>query len=317
MRIGATLMKYFDLHCDTALKLYSGNQTLAHNDFHISLARLGELKKYIQLTAIFTPSELSDSDGWKQFLGVHANLLNEADKNGVKIIRNRRDLENFLSRGTKYAIIITVEDARILDGKIERIRKMYDMGVRVITPLWGGSSCIGGAHNVSEGLTYFGEKAVREMISCGIIPDISHASRKSAREIMDLCEECGVSPIATHSNSFSVREHTRNLTDEEFLRLTSLGGIAGLSLCPEHLSSGKASADDIVRHALLYQMLVKNHVSLGCDFDGTDLPEDISGIGEIPYIRRKFTEKGFSSYAIEQIFWDTALGFFRRNLPNE
>lgn len=310
-------MKYFDLHCDTALKLYRENQSLLHNDFHISLDRAMEFKKYIQLAAVFTPSDLSDQEGWEHFLDVHANLLDEADKNGVKIIRNRRDLESFLFFSSKYAIIITVEDARILDGKLERVEQMYDMGVRVVTPLWGSRSCIGGAHNFSEGLTDFGKKAVRKMISCGIITDVSHASRKSAREIMDLCEEYGVSPIATHSNSFSIREHTRNLTDEEFLRLTSLGGIVGISLCPDHLSSRKASADDIVRHALLYEILAKNHVSLGCDFDGTELPKDICGIGEIPYIRKKFTEKGFSRAAIEQIFWETALGFFRRNLPDD
>lgn len=315
-------MKYFDLHCDTALRLYSENQPLSHNSLHISLDRLGEFEKYIQLTAIFTPPELSDSEGWEQFLKVHSNLINETYKNGVKIIKNRRDLESFLSSEKKCAIIITVEDARILDRKIERVRQMYGMGVRVITPMWGSSSCIGCAHNfsgskISDGLTNFGKRAIRRMISCGIIPDISHASRKSAREIMDLCEECGVSPIATHSNSFSVHEHTRNLTDEEFLRLTSLGGISGISLCPAHLASGKASAKNIVSHALLFEILAKNHVSLGCDFDGTDLPDGIGGISEIPYIRKKFIEHGFSETETEQIFWETAVNFFLRNLPNE
>ncbi|MBE6541035.1 MAG: hypothetical protein E7672_01145 [Ruminococcaceae bacterium] len=310
-------MKYFDLHCDTALSVWKNNETIFENSCHISLKKTAGFEKYIQLTAIFTSPSLSDSEGWKQFLWVYDKLISDARENNVQIIRSREDLMQFYRSPQKTAFIISIEDVRIIDGHLERIKELFDRGIRVITPVWGGVSSIGGAHGHDTGLTKLGRDAVRAMAECGIIPDISHASRITAGEIMDICEEYGVSPIATHSNSCTVRDHTRNLTDEEFIRLTKLGGIAGISLCPPHLSAEENGAipDDVIPHILKYEMLCPAHVSFGCDFDGTDLPHGIDGIEYIPSFAEKFADAGISPSDSKKIFFDTAYQFFAKNLP--
>ncbi len=312
------IMKYFDLHCDTALSIWKNSEPITDNSCHISLNKASGFEKYIQLTAFFTHPSLSDSDGWEQFLSVYSNLIGEADKNGVQIIKNAHDLESFMHDSKKkYAFILTIEDARIIDGRTERITELYEKGIRVITPVWGGLSSIGGAHDTSEGLTQLGRDAVRAMCGCGIIPDISHASRKTAEEIMGISEKCGVSPIATHSNSHTVRQHSRNLTDAEFLRLTSLGGIAGISLCPKHLSDkgDKVSSDDVIPHVLHYEALAESRTAFGCDFDGTALPHDIDGIGFMPQFEKKLTDAGVSKEAVDSIFFTAAYSFFMNSLP--
>lgn len=308
-------MKLIDLHCDTALALYEHKAKLRHNDFNISLEKSAYLDKYIQLTAVFTPPNLSDSEGWEQFLRVRENLLRECDENDIPMITDARGVEEFEQSDKKTAFILTVEDARILDGKLERVREMYDLGVRVVTPLWGGQTIIGGSHDTDSGLSEFGKTAVSEMLGCGIIPDISHASFSSAADILELCEEAGKSPIATHMNSYTLCLHSRNLRDDQLEVLTRLGGIVGVSFCPQHLTSAEhCTSDDIVKHFMYYKNSGAK-VSFGSDYDGTELPEDMRDITDVPKIMAKLREKGLSDREADDISWNTACEFLKNNLP--
>lgn len=308
-------MKLCDLHCDTAGEIWKKRERLRTNSLHISLDKAEFLENYIQLTAVFTRTELSDSDGWYRFIAVRENLIDECRQNGIPLVRTGAELSRASESG-KTAFILTVEDARILDGRVERVRELYELGVRVITPLWGGLTCIGGSHNTEAGLTDFGKTAVAAMCECGIIPDISHASFKSADDIMDICEKYGKAPIATHMNSYTAAPHSRNLTDERYMRLTSLGGIAGVSLCPPHLSAdGKATSADVIRHIMHYRSLKSGHVSLGCDLDGTGLPSDMTDITSLGILPDLMKKEGLTETEIEGVCYGTARDFLIRNLP--
>lgn len=313
-------MKFFDLHCDTADAIFFHDQELYSNKCHVSLEKAKGYDKYVQLFAVFTAEEFTDQEGYEYFLKIREKFVSECEKNGVRMIRTADDLEAFEASDEKIAAVLTVEDSRILDGKIERVQELYDLGVRVMTLLWGGDTSIGGSHNTENGLTEFGRAAVREMAKVGIIPDISHASFKSADEIMDICEEYGVAPIATHMNSYSVCPVTRNLTDDRFLRLTKLGGIAGVSLCPPHLKEGykrgdSLTLDSIVPHFEKYSSLAENRVCFGCDMDGTSLPSGISGLDGIPDAAELLKNDGFTDEQLENITYNTAYDFMKRNLP--
>ncbi len=316
-------MKLIDLHCDTADEIYHMHEGLKSNGCHVSLDKALAFDKYLQCYAVFTSPDLSDGEGWEEFLKIRENLLLEFEKNGVAFIKSKEDLENFAQSGSRFGGILTVEDVRILDGKIERVQELYDLGVRIVTPLWGGKTIIGGSHDTDEGLTEFGRAAVREMAKVGIISDISHASFKSADEIMDICEDCGVSPVATHMNSYEVCPVSRNLTDERYLRLTKLGGIAGVSLCPPHLTTKPEKSRHgseyvplkaIAPHFEHYNTLVPGKVCFGCDLDGTGLPR---GIGAVDGLGRAFNillEAGFGDDEMEDIRWNTAYSFLLANL---
>ena len=310
-------MKLFDLHCDTATRIYYEKQPLAENDFHVSLGKAGIYEKYIQLTAVYTSQDISDEDGWRQFWDVRDNLFREAEKNGVKIITNARELEEFNNSDGKTAFILTVEDARILGGKIGRVKELYDAGVRVITPLWGGETVIGGSHDTQGGLTDFGREAVGEMLSLGIIPDISHASFASADEIIGMCESAGKVAFASHSDAYSVNPHTRNLTDDRFMRIARRGGIAGVNLCRLHLTKTPetASIDDVCANILHYKNLSPASVACGCDLDGTDLPDGIDDVSCLPKITDRLRALNVSERFIERLTYGTAYEFMKNNLP--
>lgn len=309
-------MKLIDLHCDTALALYHQKASVRDCACHISLEKAGYLDKYIQLTAVFTSPSLSDDEGWEVFLGVREHLLRECEENGIPLIRTASDLDEFENSDAKAGFVLTIEDVRILGGRIERVQELYDLGVRVVTPLWGGRTSIGGSHNTDCGLTDFGRDAVQEMLKLGIVQDLSHASFRSADEILDLCEEYGRAPIATHMNSYTVRQHSRNLTDDRFDRLVRLGGIAGVSFCPPHLTGDEiCTTDHIAEHFLYYHKRGAGHVSFGSDYDGTELPTDLPDITGVPAIVDKLRTQGISDTDAEDITWNTAYRFLKNNLP--
>ena len=312
-------MKLFDLHCDTATRIYEGGVPLKNNDYHISLDKAASFDKYVQLTAVFTSTELSDDEGYARFWKVRDNLLEETRKNNVRMITSSRELVDFEQSSDKVAFILTVEDARILCEKKERIKELYDAGVRVITPLWGGKTIIGGSHDTSPGLSDFGRETVEEMLSLGIIPDISHASFSSADEIISMCEEHGKVAFASHSDSYTVNHHSRNLTDDRFKRISSRGGVCGINLCTMHLSEKpeNASIDTVVEHILHFADISPFSVALGCDLDGTDLPRDIGDVSYLPKIASALRKRKISEQFIDRLYYCTAYEFMKNNLPRE
>lgn len=104
-------------------------------------------------------------------------------------------------------------------GSLSRLAALYRAGIRVLTLLWGGNTCIGGSHDTDSGLTPFGRAVVRKCHQIGIIPDISHASVASAEEIIEISLSTGKPCIASHSDSYHVFPHTRNLSDRHFLAI--------------------------------------------------------------------------------------------------
>ena len=71
-------------------------------------------------------------------------------------------------RQGKVSAFLTVENGCIVDGKMERIDKLYQMGVRLITLTWNDDNCFGHPHakeaeRMQLGLTPFGRKAVTYM----------------------------------------------------------------------------------------------------------------------------------------------------------
>lgn len=309
-------MKYFDLHCDTSLCLSYKGTRLDSNDHHISLDRTEAMfDGYAQFFAHFTPRSFKDSDAWERYA--------ESDKyfkNGLKRLEHRimpccsyNDLKEAQEKG-KAAAFFAIEDIRLIDGDISRIDLLYKNGCRCVTPVWGGVSSIGGAHDTYEGLTELGKEAVLRCLELGIVPDLSHASEKTADDILELAEKLEKPVIATHSNSYTVFSHTRNLRDRHLKRLTALGGIVGVSLCNIHICQNEPTVDSIIAHIEHYLSEVgENAVAFGADFDGTDLPCRMTSISDISMIFDRMAQLGYSEELINKITYSNAENFIKRN----
>ena len=286
-------MRIFDAHCDTLSEVYAKNQDFSENSLHIDLARMKKYDAYTQVFAVFTAPEHRENA--REYEEVLISLFYDAmQKNGVSVCRNYSDYERAKS---PYKAFLSIEGAEGITEEADLLR-LKKRGVFMIAPVWNFRNKIacGVMESEDTGLSEFGKRIVLQMDRLGIILDVSHMSPKSVSDAAAIFKR----PIcASHSNLKAVKNHPRNLTDEQFLVIKKSGGVAGINIYPPFLGeSVKAQLDRFLA------LGGEDNVGLGCDFDGVDeLPEGIGGIEdiekvvkELPYsteIREKIAEKNF------------------------
>lgn len=288
-------MKLFDLHCDTLNKMYESGAGLDSHDLQANYDTLKRYDKVRQVFAAWTPSKFSDDDGYRRAKAAIGHFKSAFD------------------HSSNIEPIFAIEDARILAGDISRLDELHRLGVRIITLTWSGESCIGGSHDTHKPLTDFGRSVVCRAIELGLAADVSHASREVLSEVAEIAGERGVPFIASHSNSYSVNPHTRNLTDEEFRRIVACGGIVGVSFYPYHLSGKEcASSDDVIAHIEHYLSLGgENTVCIGSDFDGIEVsPTDLQTAADTERLFEKMLTRGFNERTVKAIAFGNAERFF-------
>lgn len=313
-------LSLFDTHCDTAYELYHrGAQLDANDGCHVSLERAACYERYAQYYAVWSNRRLDDEACWQDFLKIAAHFKAELARipDRAAQVTTAAELEATLAEG-KHAAILAVEDARLAAGSLTRLEEMKTLGVRYLTLLWGGDTCIGGSHNTQNGLTDFGKALSRRCFELGIIPDVSHASEQSVDDLIPIAYEYRKPFIATHSNAYSLYGHTRNLRDRHFAVIKELGGIVGVSLCPSHLTDDSvrpATAEDVFAHVDYYLSLGgEDMVGFGADWDGTNLPEGFAGVGDLTQVAEIMAKHNYSDELIHKIYWKNFYDFAMRNL---
>ncbi len=312
-------LSLIDSHCDTAFELYHRQQSIRVNDCHISLDGAADYQSYAQFFAVWADRRKNDDDCYDDFLKISAKLADEINKNAdsVALVRDAAGMNDAFRQG-KRALFLAVEDARILGGRLERLDVLCSLGVKYLTLLWGGDTCIGASHDREGGLTEFGRKVVLRCFDLGILPDISHANERVTDEVCELAYTYGKPFIASHSNCYDQFAHTRNLRRRHLNSIMELGGIVGVSLCPYHLKdmSGAAvcTVDDVADHIERYLELgAANALGLGCDLDGTDLPHGFAGISDLYKIADTLSHRGIDDGTIEKIFYKNYQAFIESN----
>ena len=313
-------LSLFDTHCDTAYELFHRGVHLETNDCcHISLNKSVCYEKYAQYYAVWSNRRLDDETCWEHFLKIAANFKAELASIPDKAVQvtSAAELEAAVASG-KHAAILAVEDARLTAGKLERLDELKALGVKYLTLLWGGDTCIGGSHNTENGLTDYGKALARRSFELGIIPDISHASEQSVDDLIPIAYEYGKPFIATHSNSHALYGHTRNLRDRHFAVIKELGGIVGVSLCPSHLTDTSlrpATAEDVFAHVDYYLSIGgEDIVGFGADWDGTDLPQGFGGVADLTQVAEIMARHNYSEELIRKLYWKNFYDFALRNL---
>ncbi len=301
-----------DLHCDTAAALCHSGESFFENSGHVSLDKAKCFEKYIQVCAIFTHPSLSDEEGLSAFYKIHSYFSRELAKNSLSLSHSADDIEKSLLRGR--AFVLSLEDARIVKSTLI-LEDLHRLGMRIMTLLWQGSTCIGGSFDTHEPLTEHGKRILDRALTLGIIPDISHASQESARDIVEAAKKHGRPVIASHSNSKSVFDHPRNLSDELLSEVIASGGIVGISLAPQHLCSGECTIDSVLPHIDHYlNRSAQDSLCLGCDLDGIDnTPHGLEDISKLPALFDEIAKR-YGEKTANKIFFENAQAFFRSNI---
>lgn len=305
-------LSLFDLHADTAWAMYQSKETLTSNSLAVSLDKAQKYERYIQTMALWTSPKLSNEDGYTELLNIVENLKGDvALQNGTAELCSScppRDSQ-------KTSLIFSVEDARVLNGHLDRVEVLANLGVKSVIPMWCGETCIGGSHDTSIGLTEFGKRAAKEMLDAGMVLDISHASEEASKEIFDLSAAHGKPVIASHSNAHVICPVSRNLRDWQIDAIVASGGIIGINLYKAFLETdGNATLDSIQRHIEHFLSRGAQYaLALGCDMDGADLPDDIPNLSHLDRLAEHLLAKGYPQEMIDNLFFENAYRFAEKH----
>ena len=301
-------LSLFDLHCDTAYEMYRRAQAFCDNQLAVSSKKAQVFERYVQIMAFWTDYNLSDEDGWIACLRMYESLLEDQTIKNGQITVAKGCPKDFPS------MIFAVEDARILGGQIERVDRLWDMGIRFLTPLWKGATSIGGSHDTESGLTPFGKSAIRRSFEKGIVIDISHASEQSSYEIFELGTQFHKPIVATHSNAYEICPASRNLRHWQAQSILQSGGVVGLNLYPSFLTTNQdAHIENILPHIEYFLDLGFEHnLCLGCDMDGATLPPEISNLSELPKLAELLLSRNYSEDLVHGIFFENAYQFSKK-----
>ena len=241
---------------------------------HIDMERLCQYPSYTQVFAAFVAPEYRDC-AMERTLCILEKFHREAAQNGITVCKSYSDWEN---AKTNVKAFLSIEGGEAISSLAD-LERLYELGVRMIAPTWNFRNHIacGVMESEDTGLTPFGRELIREMNRLGIIIDVSHLSQKSFWDICDISQK----PVcASHSNSRSVKNHPRNLTDEQFVKIKEMGGVVGINFYPPFLGD---DISDATRHIERFLSLGgEDNIGLGSDFDGVDsLPGGMCGVQDM------------------------------------
>ena len=145
----------------------------------------------------------------------------------------------------------------------------------------------GAGADPDKGLTALGREAVRRMQRLHIIPDVSHTSDGTFRDIIRLAEG---PVIASHSNCRALCDVRRNLTDDQLRAIRDTGGVVGVNVYHGfvHADPEQQTAEMLARHAAhMADVMGVEHVACGFDFceffgPGNEGAQGLEDCGEIP-----------------------------------
>lgn len=289
-------MRLFDLHCDTLYKVHFENLSVNSDKLSVTPNKTEYLDKFSQLMAIWIPDSIR---------GEHAL---ELFKSCAEIYE--RLYKPLISNNRNY--LLTVENGSVINGDVSNIITLCNYGVKAVTIVYNEDNELGsGALSSSKfGLTKLGKTAVKAFEDSSIFIDLSHSS---VRTFYDVAEIKTKPIIATHSNSYSVCKHKRNLTDEQFGIIKDSGGVVGINFYPPFLKedSDNAGLIDVIKHIEHFLSLGgDNTVCIGSDFDGCDALYSLNGVDKMPILYESLLKLGYSEQLVQKIFYDNAHNFF-------
>lgn len=306
----------FDLHCDTALALLGEDlkqtSSLKHNECHIDLDRASTLGGYAQCFACFTTTAGKGPKPVEVFEREIDTILREMERNyqQIALAYTPEEISQNLEKGIMSGIL-TIEGSAGFGFDPELLEDLHRLGFRITTLGWNEKNPLTGSHKTGGGLTDLGKTYVKEAQRLGMIVDVSHISDEGFWDIMEITQ---APVIASHSNSRSVCNVSRNLTDDMFLAICKTGGVAGINLCPDFLGVNP-NLDTVCDHIFHFLTLdpTGKHIALGGDLDGIgSLPEGFTGVQDYEKLAGRLLERGLSEQQVRDIFWNNAMGVMQR-----
>lgn len=197
---------------------------------HSDLNRMQAGGVDVQIFSIFCGPEQDKPYAWanREIDSVQAWVQRNPTK--MSWVRNSKELKAAVKQG-RLGTMLGVEGGHMMEDDLEKLRALYQRGVRYMTLTWNNSTTWASSAadetmrptTLKEpGLNAFGEKVVQQMNELGMIIDVSHTGEKTFWEVIALTKK---PIIASHSSAYAYCPHRRNLKDEQLRAIARNGGV--------------------------------------------------------------------------------------------
>jgi membrane dipeptidase len=200
------------------------------------------------------------------------NALFRRDPRLVRVTRGEQILQ--AKRSKKLAIILACQDAAILDAStisvnrqnLDNLAMFYDLGLRVLQLTHNDRNSVGDSfrEKTDAGLSRLGEEVVPAMNQLRMLVDLSHCSRLTTLQAIELSTRpCAI----THAGCKALHPTARNKTDEEMRAVARKGGFFGVFNMSLWLTRKQTtSIDDVLDHIdHAVKLAGIDHVGFGSD----------------------------------------------------
>ncbi len=242
----------------------------------------------------------------------------EGASEDVAVCRNLAEYRAARAAG-KHGAFIGIQGGNALDKDLSALDLIEDDLVLRITLVHLSTSKLGvtsapGWGKSNPGLTPFGRDYVRRMNEKRIFVDLAHIDRKGffdAVEVHDKSQPL----IVTHTGVTGIKQHWRNIDDDQIKAVADTGGTIGIIYQMGFLG-GDHKAGRIIDHMQhIIDVAGEDFVSLGSDWDGVIFPpRDMPTCLELPRLAQRMLDRGWTAERIHKVLGGSflrALGHLR------
>lgn len=243
------------------------------------------------------------------------------EENELMQIKNYDDFEKSQAEG-KIGAVLHFEGVGGFDKNLNSLHYYKNLGLRTMGITWSNKNKFGtGVSFIGKekkrGLTEKGRELIHEAQSLGITIDVSHLNELSFWDVIEITEK---PIIASHSDSRTICDHTRNLTDEQIKAIFEKHGTIGINMGMVFLNPnnpGKKDPEmgfDVIKKHIDQIVACSdiNTVAMGSDFDGIKTPNCMKDCAQYPKLFDYLAENGYSEQDIKKISHENLLRVFSK-----
>jgi len=268
----------------------------------------------------YVPQTACDDEGRAAARARAAAMLDEIERMHrtqgdllVRVTPRVAELEAAFQAGA-IAVIPAVENGHALGNDVSAVAVFAAQGARYLTLTHNGHNDLadsaiprrdlGDAASRHGGLSTFGCEVIRAMNDCGMLVDVSHASKST---MMQATEVSRTPVVATHSCVRALCDHPRNLDDAQLDRLAETGGVIQITAMPFFLRREGRVSDvgigTLIDHIdFAVARIGFQHVGISSDFDGGGGIKGWMTAAETSAVTAGLVARGYAAHQIAALW---------------
>ena len=306
-----------DTHIDINVENFTDTLNYTMNtDTQFNLPNMIEGELDVAWLVVYTAQGELNEEGYKaaydnaisKFDAID-RLVNVYAPDQVELALSSQDVSRILAEGKKV-IMIGVENAYSMGLDTSNVEEFWKKGARYVSLTHNGHNQFSDSNTgefdgttLHNGLSDLGEEVIELLNYYGIMIDISHPSKEAIRQMTELSK---APIIASHSSARALRDHPRNVDDEQLNWIKDNGGVIQTTALGFFLTDREdppANMDDFMDHIdHMVEKIGIDHVGISSDFDGGGGILGWEDASETMNVTTALRERGYSESEIAKLW---------------